>query len=136
MRWSLVFIYVAGAFLFAYGAFAESNKQRHFIEMAAGAAALILSSGIDQAAKVRQARRQPYTTTDWLKGKRPPGGSNPRLRLWLWVITGCCSGAQLVLQPPGGRTGVYLRTVLIAAFLAAGSLSLFEKPRMPTAGPQ
>lgn len=64
MRWNLIFIYLAGVLLWAYGAFWESGKPARTGELVLGLAALIAVTSIIEAARIRQARSQPYTTTD------------------------------------------------------------------------
>jgi len=94
-----------------------------------GAIAVIAAGGIDSVFKSREARRQPYTTTDWLKGSPTPGG-RPRsrlLRTWLWIAAWAASVAQLEFTLSHIRQ--FTAPFQIVVYYLLIGLELFHQPK-------
>ncbi len=80
MRGELILLFGCGLLVLTYGLFWEASEPARLIEKLGGAAAVIAAWAIVAIPRMRQAELQPYTTTDWLKGRRPPFNPNPLSR--------------------------------------------------------
>lgn len=133
MRRVLISVYVVGLLLLVCASLLETNTRLAIAAVLLGGFAIVTAGLIDGISRQRQARRQPYTTTDWLKGGRPPG-SRPqsRLRGWLYLGAMICWTAMFVFlgDPAHAGVGHFANGLVVAIYAVLIGVDLFR--RAPT----
>ena len=120
-----------------YAIFWETDKESRTIEKILGVAAVFAAWAIVAIPRMRQAKRQPYTTTDWLKGRRPPFNQNPLSR-WAALLVLVLSAVRVLILPPPyyGRVSLVAQRLLALIIVAIiGLVELFQKPRTEQSAP-
>lgn len=128
MRRGLISAYVLGVLLTVCAALSGADRTVRITIGALGWAAVVAAVVINQVAIARINTSQPYTTTDWLRGKRRPGGA-PQSRVYFLinVLVGCGWAASLVFPEPVG-TRHWLRIFILTGYLAMGGYGVLQKP--------
>jgi hypothetical protein len=134
MRPKLILLFVCGMLLLTYALFLETAKPVRIVESLIGLGAVATAGGIDVFSRRSQERRQPYTTTDWLKGRRPLPSPNPIGR-WAWALMLVLAAARLVVFDRDERIGNFIQRLLILNYAAIGGIELFRKPRTEQSPP-
>jgi hypothetical protein len=141
MRWKLVFLFGCGMLVLTYASFWETAQASRTNEKLLGVAAVFAAWAIAWVPRMRQAKRQPYTTTDWLNGSnyiiakgRTHPFDNQRSR-WFPLVLAVVS--VLILPPPyNGRISLFAQRVLALIIVATiGLVELFRKPRTEQSAP-
>lgn len=125
MRQPLIYLFCAGVIVLLYASLLEADRTARTAEFLLGGAAMIAVCAADGISKKRMAKRHPYTTTDWLKGKRP--FFNPA-RQWYMILLAFCWCMQTALSSQlHARARYYVALCGLACCVAMIGTELFRK---------